>query len=459
MDLLATPAAFTPAAFQMPTSSDIARGMIQAIRNDDPVITELEDQDVYKLFMLQAIWLEYRSVRATFAFINRSRSMRVKKTVPIGKLRAHLDQARRLRFSRAALTWMRGETFGGEMRIFRDDFIEWLRSYQLPEYELRDGGDEYEIVFPGLWCESTLWEIICMEIVSELRSRAAFEGRSPLEAEVTYARATDKLFRKLQVIRTLEGMGVAEFGSRRRHSAAWQRHVLQMMMEMLGGQLTGTSNCKLAREFGLEAVGTFAHEMVMTTVALAYGRYQADGATIEDIRAAQYEPFLAWERVYQGNMRVLLPDTYGSTQFFRGAPVQLADWVGVRPDSKEPVAACDEAKAFFAAHGQDPAAKRMLPSDGLDPAEMIRIHKAQAGSCRLGVGWGTGATNDFVGCAAWGGDELDHGSIVCKVVEADGTPAVKLSDNAAKRTGRKDVVGFMVGVFGTEGVANADVVY
>jgi nicotinate phosphoribosyltransferase len=66
---------------------------------------------------------------------------------------------------------------------------------------------------------------------------------------------------------------------------------------------------------------------------------------------------------------------------------------------------------------------------------------------RLGYGWGTLLTNDFRGL---GPDKrLDPFSIVCKVISANGRPAVKLSDNALKAMGPPQEVERYRRVFGT----------
>ena len=83
--------------------------------------------------------------------------------------------------------------------------------------------------------------------------------------------------------------------------------------------------------------------------------------------------------MYGEAMRVLLPDTYGSTQFFRDAPDWAADWTGVRLDSKDPYAAGEEALAFFAGRGRDPRRKLLIPSDGLDVGQMLGLHAAFGG--------------------------------------------------------------------------------
>ena len=55
------------------------------------------------------------------------------------------------------------------------------------------------------------------------------------------------------------------------------------------------------------------------------------------------------------------------------------------------------------------------------------------GRVRLAFGWGTLLTNDFRGLAP--GRGTDPISLVCKVVSANGRPAVKLSDNLNKAMG------------------------
>ena len=78
--------------------------------------------------------------------------------------------------------------------------------------------------------------------------------------------------------------------------------------------------------------------------------------------------------------------------------------------------------------------RRSIFSDGLDVDVIERIHRHFRGRMRIGYGWGTLLTNDFRGLA---GDALDPISIVCKVISANGRPAVKLSDNPTKAMGPK----------------------
>ena len=76
----------------------------------------------------------------------------------------------------------------------------------------------------------------------------------------------------------------------------------------------------------------------------------------------------------------------------------------------------------------------------------------------MSFGWGTNLTNDFRDCAPFATDGLDSISLVCKVVEADGRPAVKLSDNPSKATGDPEQIARYLRVFGGEGRSEVPVV-
>ena len=61
---------------------------------------------------------------------------------------------------------------------------------------------------------------------------------------------------------------------------------------------------------------------------------------------------------------------------------------------------------------------------------------------QLGFGWGTLLTNDFRGLSK--DSSLDPFSLVCKAIEANGKPTVKLSDNVNKAMGpNEDVKKYM----------------
>ena len=101
-----------------------------------------------------------------------------------------------------------------------------------------------------------LWEIPALAILMELRSRAVLETLGRFELQVLYARAMTRLWEKIEVLRTLPDLLIADFGTRRRHSFLWQDWAVQAMIEGLGERFTGTSNCLIAMRRDIEAIGT-----------------------------------------------------------------------------------------------------------------------------------------------------------------------------------------------------------
>ena len=187
-------------------------------------------------------------------------------------------------------------------------------------------------------------------------------------------------------------------------------------MTCSAASFSGTSNTYLAYKHDLEAIGTNAHELPMALAAMA----KSD----EELKASQYRLLELWQQTYQGELLILLPDTFGTTQFLRDAPDWMADWTGQRADSKDPFLAGDEYITWLEkgdvirersysslltlwmwirflgctlTFPGDPqwcfSCRFAKASDFLDGRKWIperRIH--------FSAGWGTLLTNDFRGC-------------------------------------------------------------
>ena len=402
----------------------------------DPIIRTLLDTDFYKLLMLQMIWKRNPRTQVTFALTNRATDVRLADQIDMRELVAQLDHARSLKFQKNELIWLAGNSFYGKKQIFEPGFLDFLRDFQLPPYELslRDG--QFELRFSGLWAHTTMWEIPALAILSELRARSAMAGMSRFELDVLYARAKAKLWSKVERLRLLSREGplrLADFGTRRRHGFLWQRWCIEALQEGLGAAFFGTSNVKHAMDTGLEAIGTNAHELPMVYAALAKDD--------DELRAAPYTVLQEWAQLYQGNLLVLLPDTFGTTRFLKMAPDWTADWTGARPDSKPPIEAAEELIDWWRLRGRDPSTKLIVLSDAMTIDSIEKSVRHLRGRALVSIGWGTNLTNDFVDCMPRGADgHLVAPSLVCKVVEVDGRPAVKLSDNPAKYSGPDDEI-------------------
>jgi len=409
----------------------------------DPIVRSLLDTDFYKLLMLQLIWREHRHVPVTFQVINRTRRVRLADEVDITALREQLDHARTLRISNKELVWLAGNSFYGVKQIFSPDFLAWLAEYQLPDYDLSVEDGQYVLSFSGAWVDVTLWEIPALAILNELRCRTALRRLGRFELDVLYSRAKTKLWGKVERLRTLPDLAISDFGTRRRHGFLWQAWCIQALKEGLGKAFIGSSNVLLAMENDLEAIGTNGHELPMVLAALA-----PDDAALAQ---TPYRVLEDWRRHYAGNLLVVLPDAFGTEAFLAGAPDWVADWTGFRPDSAPPLEAGERLIDWWRSKGRDPKEKLLVFSDGMDIDSIETVHARFHGRARMSFGWGTNLTNDFRDCAPVSAPELEPISLVCKVVEAGGRPAVKLSDNPEKAVGDPDEIARYLRVFGHGG--------
>jgi nicotinate phosphoribosyltransferase len=205
----------------------------------------------------------------------------------------------------------------------------------------------------------------------------------------------------------------------------------------------------------------------------------------EALKASQFRVLALWQNTYEGELRIMLPDTFGTTQFLKDAPDWAADWTGQRIDSKDPYVAGDEYIEWLKARGRDPQSKLIIASDTLDVDPILGLHAYFGGSLlngatpgdfrsaadfldrgkwapgrriRFSAGWGTLLTNDFRGCDPGGSSAFDPISLICKVSDAEGRPAVKLSDNYAKALGPAPEIERYRRMFGTAGVINVPVI-
>jgi len=415
----------------------------------DPIVRSLLDTDFYKLLMLQMIRHLYPDVQATFELINRTKTVRLADAIDESELRAQLDHAREVRFTKKELIWLAGNSFYGKAQMFSPDFIAWLAEFRLPDYELRKVDGQYELRFHGPWTHTTMWEIPALAIINELRSRAAMKGQGRFALDVLYARAKAKLWGKVERLRQLPDLVLSDFGTRRRHGFLWQRWCVEALKEGLGTRFIGTSNVLLAMDNDLEAIGTNAHELPMVLAALADND--------AEIASAPYRVLEDWRDHYGGNLLIALPDAFGTAAFLRDAPDWVADWTGFRPDSAPPIEAGEQIMRWWQEKGRDPREKLLIFSDGMGVNTIEATYRHFHGRVRTSFGWGTNLTNDFRGCAPFETQGLDPISLVCKVVQANGKPAVKLSDNPAKATGAPSEIARYLRIFGEVGRETAPV--
>ena len=428
----------------------------------DPIIRSRLDLDAYKLFMGATIYDNHPMTQVAFELNNRTTSIRLADHITIDEMREQLDHAQGLHYQPDEIIHVRGQSYYGHTGLFKDGYVNRMAISKLPDYELSvdEEAGQFKLRSTGAWQDVKDWETMFLAIVNELYARSQMRLLSKSQLDIMYARAKVRLYAKLErIVKEAPELTLSEFGTRRRHSFPWQRWVIETMRDVLGKQFVGTSNVLQAKQVGVEVKGTIAHEMSMVYAALA----AKDGD--EDIRQSQYQVLKDVQSVLPEDLRLFLPDTFGTTQFLEGAPDWLQWWKGYRPDSKESVEAGEEAIRFWRSMGQDPAKKLLVLSDGLDVdlpgepgngADMIAIHQKLHGRIIDTYGWGTNATNGFKGTVPGMPDLMAPISIVAKAVSANGIPTVKLSDQPSKASSidpaEKD---HYLKLFGTAGMGPA----
>ncbi len=452
--------------------TDFVRRVLRP-EHPDWIIRSLLDVDFYKFTMGYFIWKLHRGVSVKFRLINRNLRLPLGKLIDEAELRAQLDHVRMLRFRRTDIYYLRGMDVYGS-RMFPEGYLQFLEGMEMTPYRLERVGDQYELSFEGPWEVVTFWETIALAVVCELLYRKLMSTMTKPELDALYGAATGKLYRKLRKLRERPSIKFADFGQRRRHSFLWQQFAIEMAREVMGPNFTGTSNTCMAFNQGLVPIGTNAHELPMVLTALA--------PTEEKKKKAQYDVLRQWGDLFPQNaLRIVLPDTYGSAQFWRDMPKDLAKevaetWRGEREDSGDPVTGALEYVRWLESHGLDRARilreRIVIPSDGLDTDSMYEIDQGLEGVIAHPFGWGTNLTNGFEGCHPRGEDyaivdnvkldlkwkELFRGqSLVVKVESANGHGAVKLSNNVQKATGRREDVVYYATIFGTEGQVSQNV--
>src|SRR5208282_4996146 len=217
-----------------------------------------------------------------------------------------------------------GNTFYGRRGIFEPAFLEWLeRDFRLSDYELSVKDGQFHLAFDGLWTETTMWELYALSIIGELKTRAGLKKLREFGLDILYARAKTKLWGKIERLRGVPGLAVADFGTRRRHR----------FLEL-------------------------------------------------------------WQSTYEGALRIMLPDTFGTSQFLDHAPDWTADWTGQRIDSKNPYIAGDEYVQWLNERGRDPHEKLIIASDALDVDDILGLHAYFGGALAGGATIRT-TINDF----------------------------------------------------------------
>ncbi|MBN9298340.1 MAG: nicotinate phosphoribosyltransferase [Filimonas sp.] len=373
-----------------------------------PSAHSLLDNDFYKFTMQYAVVKLFPDAKVHYQFINRG-----KHAFPEGfgkALRHVVDTMGELKLTKEEKQFVLRNC-----PYLDPAYLDFLQGYHYDpsEVKIEQEGSELHVSVSGYWYRTILWEVPLLSFISELYYK--LNGLQRISDDEVKRITKEKIDRYNAL-----GVTVADFGTRRRHSYAVHRLVLEALKENGGNSFIGTSNVHLAMLYNTKPIGTHAHEWFMFHAA-RYGYKMANALGLEH-----------WVDVFRGDLGIALSDTYTTDVFFEQFDKKFAKlFDGVRHDSGEPIAFAEKTITHYQKLGINPLYKTITFSDGLNYEKVETIAAFCKGKINASFGIGTNLTND-VG--------LTPMNIVMKLTEAQ--PAnmkwastIKLSDEKGKYTG------------------------
>lgn len=377
-----------------------------------PIIQSLLDTDLYKFTMLQVVLHKFPQTHSVYQFRCRNlEDTAYPLTDILDELDEQLDHLCQLKFKEDELQYLRN------LRFIKSDFVDYLELFQLKRRFIQasiDAQGRLDIRVEGPMVQAMMFEIFVLAIVNELYFQR-------IRTDEVWAEGERRLQQKIALIQDYQQQQqpedppflVSDFGTRRRYSFAWQKHVVAAFHKAVPDVFRGTSNVLLAKELGITPIGTMAHEFLQA--------FQALDVRLRDFQKAALE---TWVQEYRGDLGIALTDVVGMDAFLRDFDLYFAKlFDGLRHDSGDPYAWGDKAYAHYKKLKIDSKTKMLTFSDGLNVEKAWALHQYFKDRFQVSFGIGTNLTNDMGQTAL---------NIVLKLVECNGQSVAKLSDSPGK---------------------------
>ena len=376
------------------------------------IIHSLLDTDLYKFTMLQVVLHKFPQTDSVYQFRCRNLDDTAYPLVDIlDELNEQLDYLCQLNFKADELEYLRS------LRFIKSDFVDYLELFQLKRRFIKASIDEQgrlDIRIEGPMVQAMMFEIFVLAIVNELYFRR-------IGSDEVMAEGERRLLAKVELLKQYQAEQkpndppflVSDFGTRRRYSFAWQKHVVEEFNKAAPDIFRGTSNVLLAKDLGITPIGTMAHEFLQA--------FQALDVRLRDFQKSALE---TWVQEYRGDLGIALTDVVGMDAFLRDFDLYFAKlFDGLRHDSGDPYEWGDKAYAHYKKLKIDSKTKMLTFSDGLNLEKAWSLHNYFKDRFQVSFGIGTNLTNDMGQTAL---------NIVLKLVECNGQSVAKLSDSPGK---------------------------
>lgn len=380
-----------------------------------PIVKSLLDTDLYKFTMLQVYVHQWSSDHATWDFKARNVGEGTKHEKYTAEDREEITKQIRaycaLRFENDELEWLSDPV---KRPWIHHNYCEYLEDWT-PKFKHFEIGDDpktgLSIHTAATQCKCSPYEIPVLAITAEVYYRNHYDYEAMAKT------FKEKTLEKIDFIkRGIYKPGVfSEFGARRRVSYELQDWLVKTLKENEVPGFIGTSNVHLARKYDLTAVGTMAHEFIMSV---------GQGHQYFNPAYSNWYALDSWIKEYGTMNGIALTDTIGTDVFLRDFKKTFATvFSGVRHDSGDPYAWGDKMIAHYKSLGIDPMTKTLMFSDGLNLQKATELNEYFKGKSKVAFGIGTD----------WSGpQDVEPLNIVCKVAIVNGLDVAKLSDAPGK---------------------------
>lgn len=371
----------------------------------DPLLTSILDTDAYKFHMQQAVFHRYRDVTVSAEFHCRGDDLLGEY---VAEISAQVEMMRDLQLNDSEFTYLCSLPF------FRFDYLIWLKHfrYDPTQVKIRNHYGKLDIRISGPWHEVILWEIPLLAVISELVHRHRSPAISSVQA-VQQLKYKIKQFYDISIDVDISRFRLIDFGTRRRFSRQVQFDVVSELKRNFP-YLIGTSNYLLAHELNLSPMGTQAHEW-----------FQAHQQISQDLANSQRVALQAWLDEYPDKLGIALTDCITTDAFLQDFSYDFANiYQGLRHDSGDPVNWGEKAIAHYQKLNINPMSKTLVFSDNLDFGKSLILYRHFWKRINLIFGIGTQLTCDI--------PHIKPLNIVIKLIECNGKPVAKLSDNPDK---------------------------
>lgn len=366
------------------------------------IIESLLDTDLYKFTMMQVVLHQFPGALVEYRFKCRSEHIDLRPYVD--EIKRELENLCSLQFKSDELDYL------NSLAYIKMDFVEFLRLFKANMDFIEISCDkEFGLRIKGPWLHTILFEVPVLAIISEVYNRNQSTTLDLSEGE-------RRLQQKIEFVKQHAqdgGFKFSDFGTRRRFSGEWQRHVVKLLNQELSANMTGTSNVLLAKELNLLPIGTMAHEYIQACQSLG-----------PRLLYSQKFAFEKWAQEYRGDLGIALSDTYSTDAFLRDFDLYFCKlFDGARQDSGDPFEWGERVIDHYKKNRIDPKTKTLVFSDSLNFEKAIELYSRFHARIQVAFGIGTNLTNDF------GSKAMD---IVIKMVSCNGQPVAKVSEAQGK---------------------------